>query len=118
MEWIVYIIGGIIVLGILNALGVIAEIFTLIASMLGFGLISGIVSAIFSWGFGNGFGVGIIIGIVAYIILCISRICSDNYTITVFDDGSQKTEYESWKGWVGLITAIVLGIIYAVNYFS
>lgn len=118
MEWILYIVGGIIVFAILNAIGVIAEIFTLIASMLCFGLISGIVSAIFSWGFGNGFGVGIIIGIVAYVILCISRICSHNYTITFFDDGTTEKEYESWKGWVGLITAIVLGIIYAVNYFS
>lgn len=116
MEWIFYIVGGIVVFVILSGLGVFTEIFTLIGSMLVFGLISGIVSAIFSWGFGNGFGVGIIIGIVAYIILCISRICSDNYTITFFENGSHEKEYESWKGWVGLITAIVLGIIYVVNY--
>lgn len=46
------------------------------------------------------------------------RLCSEDYTITVFTDGREEKEYESFKGIVGLIVMIVCGILWAINYFD
>lgn len=116
MEWILYIVGGIFTIGVLSAIGFFSELFTMIFMAIFAGVISGGVSALFGWGFSGGFGVGVIIGLVLYGVYCVMRLCSDNYTITVFTDGSQ--EYESFKGIVGIIVMIVCGILWAINYFD
>lgn len=119
MEWILYIIGGIFLIGFLSAIGFIDELLMMIGLALFAGVISGGVSALFGWGsFSGGFGVGIIIGLVIYGLYCIMRICSDDFTVTLFSDGSKETEYESTKGIIGIIVMIVCGILWAVNYFD
>lgn len=118
MEWILYIVGGLLLIGFLSAIGFFTELFTMIFLALFVGVISGGVSALFGWGFSGGFGVGVIIGLVLYGVLCIMRLFSDNYTLTVFTDGSQEKEYESVKGIIGIIVMIVCGILWAVNYFD
>lgn len=118
MEWILYIIGGIFLIGILSAIGFFTELFTMIFMALIAGVISGGVSALFRWEFSGGFGIGVIIGLVLYGIYCIMRLCSEDYTITVFTDGREEKEYESFKGIVGLIVMIVCGILWTINYFD
>lgn len=118
MEWILYIIGGFFLISILSAIGFFTELFTMIFMALIVGVIFGGASSLFSWGFSGGFGVGIIIGLVLYGVYCIMRMCSDDYTITVFTDGSQEKEYENLKGIIGIIVMIVCGILWAVNYFD
>lgn len=57
MEWILYIIGGIILISILWGIGLIPEILCMIGMSLFVGLISGVVAWIFDWGFEAGFHV-------------------------------------------------------------
>jgi hypothetical protein len=105
-------------IGFLSAIGFFTELFTMIFIALFAGVISGGVSALFGWGFSGGFGVGVIIGLVLYGVYCVMRMCSDDYTITVFTDGREEKEYESFKGIIGIIVMIVCGILWAVNYFD
>ena len=118
MEWILYIVGGLFLIGLRSAIGFSTELFTMIFIALFAGVISGSISALFGWGFSGGFGVGVIIGLILYGVYCIMRMCSDDYTITVFTDGRQEKEYESLKGIIGIIVMIVCGILWAVNYFD
>lgn len=74
-------------------------------------VIFGGVSALLGWGFSGGFGAGVIIGLVLYGVYCMMRMCSDDYTLTGFSDGSQEKEYESFKGIVSLIVMIICGIL-------
>jgi len=113
MEWILYIIGGIILIGFLWGIGLIPEFLTLIGLNLFAGLIIGLVAWIFDWGFESGFVVGIYVGVVLYAIYCISRIINPEITIEVYSDGSQKVLSERWKGIIGLVVlvgAILLAI--------
>lgn len=118
MEWVLYIVGGFLLFCFLSAIGFFSELFTMISIALVAGVISGAVTALFGAGFSGGFGVGVIIGLVLYGVHCIMRLCSSDYTITVFDDGSQEKEYDWMKGITGIIVMIVCGILWAVNYFN
>ena len=118
MEWILYIIGGLFLVGILSAIGFFTELLTMIFMALIAAVISSGVSSLFGWGISGGFGVGVIIGLVLYGVYCVMRMCSDDYTITIFSDGSQEKEYESFKGIIGIIVMIICGILWAVNYFN
>ena len=118
MEWILYIVGGLFLIGFLSAIGFFTELFTMIFIALFAGVISGGVSALFGWGFSGGFGVGVIIGLVLYGVYCVMRMCSDDYTIREFTDVIVEKKYESFKGIIGIIVMIVCGILWAVNYFD
>ncbi len=118
MEWIFYIIGGFLLIAFLWGIGFIPELLTMVFMALIAGVVTGGISSLFSWGFAAGFDVGIIIGLVMYGVYCIMRLCSDNYTITVFSDGRQEKDFESYNGLIGLIVMIVCGIYYAIQRFG
>lgn len=54
MEWILYIVGGLFLIGLLSAIGFFTELFTMIFIALFAGVISGSISALFGWGFSGG----------------------------------------------------------------
>lgn len=106
MEWILYIIGGIILISILWGIGLIPEILCMIGMSLFVGIISGVVAWIFDWGFEAGFHVGIYIGVALYALYCIGRIINPEITIEFYTDGSNKVLSERWNGIIGLIVLI------------
>lgn len=106
MEWILYIIGGIILIGILWEIKFIPEFLSMIGIILFSGVISGTVSWIFDWGeFEAGFKVGFFIGVALYAIYCIIRIFSPD-TLIIHSNGTQKVISERGEGIVGLIVLI------------
>ena len=113
MEWILYIIGGIFLIGFLWGIGLIPEFLTLIGFNLFVGLVSGVIAWIFDWGFEAGFHVGIYIGVVLYALYCIGRIINPDITIEVYTDGSHKVLSERWNGVIGLVV-LVGAILFAV----
>lgn len=76
MEWILYIIGGCLLIAFLSGIGLIPEYFSMIVTAILIGLISGVVAWIFNWGFGTGFKVGMYMGLpfMHFIVLCGSLI--------------------------------------------
>ncbi len=106
---IIYIIGGLLLIGFLWGIGLIPEFLGMIGTVLFAGLISGIVAWIFDWGFEAGFHVGIYIGIAIYTLYCIGRIINPDITIEVYTDGSNKVLSERWNGIIGL--TVVIGSI-------
>ena len=109
MEWILYIIGGFLLIALLWGIGLIPEFLGMILTTLVVGLISGIVAWIFDWGFDAGFQVGIYIGVAVYTLFCIARIINPEITIEVYNDGSSKVLSERWNGIIGLV--VVAGSI-------
>ena len=79
MEWILYIVGGLFLIGLLSAIGFFTELFTMIFIALFAGVISGSISALFGWGFSGGFGVGVIIGLILYGVSLVSTKNLDGY---------------------------------------
>lgn len=106
MEWILYIIGGLILIGILWRIGLIPEFLVMIGACLFAGLISGVVAAIFGWGFEAGYHVGVYIGAALYALYCIGRIIDPEITIEVFTDGSNEVFSSRWNGIIGLIVLV------------
>ena len=109
MTWILYIIGGLILLGILIGTGILAQFFTfiIILAVCGFGgyLIGG----------DTGCNVGIIVGAVLYLAMCIAKTVNPELKITMFEDGSyidHKLEDRA-EGIAGLVMlAIVLVLLF------
>lgn len=118
MEWILYIIGGLILLGFLTEIGLIPEFLGMIGITLGAAFICGIIAWFFDWGFTSGFLVGIYIGLGLYALYCIGRIFDDSYTIEFYEDGTQKKVSERWNGIIGLIMLIVLVLIGIFRHFT
>lgn len=107
MIWILYIFGGLFLLGILIGTGILAQFFTflIILAVCGFGgyLIGG----------DTGCNVGVIVGAVLYLIMCISKIVKPDLKITVFEDGSvidQKIEDRA-QGVAGLVMLAILALL-------
>ena len=111
MDWILYIIGGLILISILWRIGLIPEFLCMIGVSLFAGLISGVVAWIFDRGFEAGFHVGIYIGVALYALYCIGRIISPNITIEVYTDGTTKVLSERWNGIIGLIVLLGAGFL-------
>lgn len=118
MEWILYIIGGLILLGFLTEIGLIPEFLGMIGITLAAAFICGIIAWFFDWGFTSGFLVGICIGLGLYALYCIGRIFDDSYTIEFYEDGTQKKVSERWNGIIGLIMLIVLVLIGVFRHFT
>ena len=113
MEWILYIIGGLLLIWLLCGIGLIPEFLGMIGTTLFAGLISGIVAWIFDLRFEAGFFVGIYIGVALYTLYCIGRIINPEITIVGYSDGSQKVISERWNGIIGLI--VVIGsVLYSI----
>ncbi len=106
MEWILYIIVELLLIGFLWGIGLIPEFLGMIGFSLFAGLTSGIVAWIFEWGFDAGFQVGIYIGVAIYALYCIGRIINPDVTIEVYTDGSNQVLSERWNGVIGHIVVI------------
>ena len=106
MEWILYLIGGFILLCILWAIGIIPEFFMMIGMCLLFGCIGGFFSWLSDHGWGAGFNVGMIGGLVIYGICCSTRIVNPEIRVDFFDDGTTEWHSERANGIVGLLVLI------------
>lgn len=122
MEWILYIVIGIVVFAILSATGIIKEFFM----MLGIVLMCVIFGAIIGWltadAGGTGAGIGAWVGIGLYFISCIMRIIfPDDSTTLIFDEIGNKlsssTTSNRADGIAGIVMLIILFIVwlFAVN---
>lgn len=107
MEIILWIVGGLVVLGFLQAIGAIQEIITFIIAILLVGGIAALISWAFDWDAGAGFGVGVWVGTGLYGLLCIARIVNPEIEITYYSDGSSEKSSERTKGIVGIIVLII-----------
>lgn len=106
MEWILYIIGGCLLIAFLSGIGLIPEYFSMIVTAILIGLISGVVAWIFNWEFGTGFKVGMYIGVAIYALYSIMRIINPEIAIEFYSDGSQKVLSDRWNGIIGLVVAV------------
>ncbi len=68
--WVLYIIGGIMLLAILNEIGLIPEFIGMVALALVSGMISGLVALIFGGRFDSWFNIGILIGLAIFFCFC------------------------------------------------
>ena len=109
MKWILFIIGGIVVLVILAAIGVFQEFF--------FFLFTTGIGALIGHFLGSS-NVGAIIGAVLYFVWCLVRIIwpEKNTIINVVGNKTFSEEENSARnGWVGIIMLIVFVIVYFVS---
>lgn len=113
MEWILYIIGGFIILSILWHSGIIPEFIGMIVMCLMFGCPGGFISWLLDFGWDAGFGIGIIVGLVFYGIYCIARILNPEIRIDFYEDGTKEYHSERGKGIIGLLV-LIGSILYAV----
>lgn len=122
MEWILYIVIGIVVFAILSATGIIKEFFM----MLGIVLMCVIFGAIIGWltadAGGTGAGIGAWVGIGLYFISCIMRIIfPDDSTTLIFDEIGNKlsssTTSNRADGIAGIVMLIILFLVwlFAIN---
>lgn len=122
MEWILYIVIGIVVFAILSATGIIKEFFM----MLGIVLMCVILGAIIGWltadAGGTGAGIGAWVGIGLYFISCIMRIIfPDDSTTIIFDEIgnrlSSSTTSNRADGIAGIVMLIILFLLwlFAIN---
>lgn len=111
MEIVFGILGGLLLLGILKAIGAIQEIFTLIILNLLSGGVAALASWIFNWNTGLAFTVGIWIGAGIYGLYCVLRIINPEISITYYSDGSSVESNERLNGIVGIIVLIIATII-------
>lgn len=113
MEWILYIIGGFIILSILWHSGTIPEFIGMIVMCLMVGCLGGFISWLLDFGWNAGFGIGIIVGLVFYGIYCIVRILNPEIRIDFYEDGTKEYHSERGKGIIGLLV-LISSILYAV----
>lgn len=113
MEWLLYIIGGLLLVGFLWGIGLIPEFLGMIGMSLFVGFMSGVVAWIFDWGFEEGFQVGIYIGVALYILYCLARIVDPEITIEFYTDGSRKVFSERWNGIIGLVV-VAASVLWAI----
>ena len=113
MEWILYIIGGFIILSILWHSGIIPEFIGMIVMSLMFGCIGGLISWLLDFGWDAGFEIGGIVGLVLYGIYCILRIINPEIRIYFYEDGTKEYHSERGKGVIGLLV-LVGSILYAI----
>lgn len=101
------IIGGVIVISVLWGLGFIPEFLIMVVTSLLIGVVSGCVTMLFGGDFNVGYKIGIWLGVGLYAISCITRIISDEVTITFYTDGSSEKTSPRASGIIGLIVLIV-----------
>lgn len=107
--WILYIVGGLFLIGVLSAFGVFQEILTLVFITVFFG-------AICHWIF-NAWGIGLLVGSGLYVLSCIGRIFSDTEILRFNDDGDiiSREKKDRLSGIVGIIVFVILLIISLLN---
>lgn len=113
MEWILYLIGGFILLSLLWHIGIIPEFIGMIGMSLMFGCLGGFVSWLLDFGWDAGFGIGIIVGLVLYGIYCITRIINPEIRIEFYTDGTSEYHSERGKGIIGLLV-LIGSILYSI----
>lgn len=105
--WILYIIGGFILICILWHIGIIPEFLT----MIGICLVACGAGALISWIAADNGSIGAKIGIFAgaglYLIYCISRIIDPEIEITYYENGSSDTVSSRTSGIIGLIVMVI-----------
>ncbi len=104
--WVLYIIGGIMLLAILNEIGLIPEFIGMVALALVSGMISGLVALIFGGRFDSWFNIGILIGLAIFALYCVLRIVNPDTIIEMYSDGTHKVLSERWNGIIGLVVLI------------
>lgn len=109
MIWILYIIGGIFLLGILNEMGVFVQFFAFLLIVL---VCGGIGYLIFS---DTGATVGVIIGSLLYLLMCIGKIVhpDEKTVIEGYSDGSiiKKRLSDRGEGIAGIVMLVLLGLL-------
>ncbi len=113
MDWILYVILGIFILGFLSEAGVITEFFGMVIMTLIVAVITGGIGAIFGAKFGSGFDVGVFIGLGIYALYCIIRIFDPEVTIEFREDGSKNRVSSRVQGIIGLVVLLIV-IGYAI----
>lgn len=115
MEWILYILGGIFLLGLLAETGIMTEFFTMIM----FILMSMGLGALICWlivDVGSpGYQIGGWIGFGVYLLYCISRIVAPDESIIFYEDGSSKKLSTQGGGIAGIVMLVLLFLIWLCN---
>lgn len=111
MEWILYIVGGIFLLGVLAETGILSEFFTMfIMVMLGSGI-----GAFICWMIADkaspGDSIGLYISFGLYLIFCILRIIAPNESTLVYEDGTTKRLSDRGEGIAGIVMLVIFFII-------
>lgn len=111
--WILYILGGLVLLSILWHSGLLPELLMLVMLC----VILGAGGALIAWIIGNdgdaGFKVGGIVGIVLYALYCIARIVDPTIEVWFNSDGSTETINERTRGIIGLVV-LAAAILYSI----
>ncbi len=105
--WFLYIFGGLFLLFILAQTGILSEFFAFL-------IMVGVCALLAHWIF-DASGAGVIVGGVLYLIFCIARIVSDDYSISFYENGAEEKVTERSKGIAGIVMLVILTIILLCN---
>ena len=116
--WILYILGGLLAIGILWTTGILPAFLSMIGACLGLGLIGWIIGLICGDG-ATGFNIGAIVGVVLFLIACIAAIIApeEKTVFNFYDDGYVDEKHISnlGEGIAGIVMFVILVIIILVT---